>query len=232
MAVPFQYLQNFPLLKPLSQEALLRLSTQVEVRQFARREVVCGKDQTRFALGFLLEGRLQGVDFTVDGRAVGLYFVEAGDYFGELSVIDGKPPSEHILAATRSTALFLDVAASRQLIFGTPELAQAVMTRLSARVRAVTAQRTLLALPNPFQRLCVQLLLLGRRASAGDAVIDPVPTHQELAIMINSSRETVTRAFQVLILQQIVLRDGNQLKILRPDYLVGIKDARIDPPKT
>ena len=233
MAVPFQYLQNFPLLKPLSQEALLRLSTQVEVRQFARREVVCGKDQTRFALGFLLEGRLQGVDFTVDGRAVGLYFVEAGDYFGELSVIDGQPPSEHILAATRSTALFLDVAASRQLIFGTPELAQAVMTRLSARVRAVTAQRTLLALPNPFQRLCVQLLLLGRRAAATpDAVIDPVPTHQELAIMINASRETVTRAFQVLILQQIVLRDGNQLKILKPDYLVGIKDARIDPPKT
>ena len=232
MAVPFQYLQNFPLLKPLSQEALLRLSTQVEARQFARREVVCGKDQTRFALGFLLEGRLQGVDFTVDGRAVGLYFVEPGDYFGELSVIDGQPPSEHILAATRSTALFLDVAASRQLIFGTPELAQAVMTRLSARVRAVTAQRTLLALPNPFQRLCVQLLLLGRRATAGEPVIDPVPTHQELAIRINSSRETVTRAFQVLILQQIVLRDGNQLKILRPDYLVGIKDARIDPPKT
>jgi CRP/FNR family cyclic AMP-dependent transcriptional regulator len=232
MAVPFQYLQNFPLLKPLPQEALLRLSTQVEERQFARREVVCGKDQTRSALGFLLEGRLQGVDFTVDGRAVGLYFVEAGDYFGELSVVDGLPPSEHILAATRSTALFLDAAAARQLIFGTPELAQAVMTRLSARVRAVTAQRTLLALPNPFQRLCVQLLLLGRRTRTGETVIDPVPTHQELAIMINSSRETVTRAFQVLILHQTVLRDGNQLKILQPDYLVGIKDARIDPPKT
>ena len=91
------------------------------------------------------------------------------------------------------------------------------MTRLSSRVREVSAQRTLLALPNPFQRLCVQLLLLCRRtATAGETVIDPVPTHQELAIMINSSRETVTRAFQVLILNESVARNGNILKILRP----------------
>ena len=233
MPVPFQLLQRFPLLQPLSQEALLRLSTQVEERQFARREVVYSKEETRFALGFLLEGRLQGVDFTVDGRAVGLYFVEPGDFFGELSVVDGRPPAEHLIAATRSTALFLDVARSRRLIFETPELAQAVMTRLSSRVREVSAQRTLLALPNPFQRLCVQLLLLCRRNTvAGEAVIDPVPTHQELAIMINSSRETVTRAFQVLILNESVARDGNLLKILRPDYLVGIREAKIEPPKT
>lgn len=58
------------------------------------------------------------------------------------------------------------------------------MTRLSSRVREVSAQRTLLALPNPFQRLCVQLLLLARRTNTGEVVIDPVPTHQELAIMI------------------------------------------------
>ena len=121
---------------------------------------------------------------------------------------------------------------SRRLIFETPELAQAVMTRLSTRVRDASAQRTLLALPNPFQRLCVQLLLLARSAAPNsELVIDPVPTHQELAIMINSSRETVTRAFQMLLLMGSVARDGALLRILRPDYLVGIKEGRIDPPK-
>ena len=231
MPVPFQYLQKFSLLRPLSQEALLRLSTQVEERQFARREVVCSKEQTRFALGFLLDGRLQGVDFTVDGRAVGLYFVEPGDFFGELSVVDGRPPAEHIIAATKSTVLFLDAELSRRLIFETPELAQTVMTRLSSRVREVSAQRTLLALPNPFQRLCVQLLLLARRTNTGEVVIDPVPTHQELAIMINSSRETVTRVFQALMLREAVARDGSLLKIVQLKFLVDIKEGRTPPPK-
>ena len=106
MPIPFQHLLTTPLLQSLPQELLLRLSTQMVLRQFARREVVCSKDQTRFELGFLLQGRLQGVDFTVDGRGVGLYFVDAGDYFGELPIIDGIQPAEHVIAAVKSTAVF------------------------------------------------------------------------------------------------------------------------------
>jgi CRP/FNR family transcriptional regulator, cyclic AMP receptor protein len=231
MPVPFQYLEKFPLLQSLPQETLLYLSTLVSIRQFARREMVSSKEQSEFSLGFLLEGRLQGVDFTVDGRAVGLYFVEPGDYFGELSVIDGNPAAEHVIAASKSSALFLPAEPARRLIFENPALAQTVMSKLSSRVREVTAQRTLLALPNPFQRLCVQLLLLGRSSIGGEDLIDPAPTHQELAIMINSSRETVTRSFQLLILHEALARDGNALKLLRTDYLLDIGEGRIEPPK-
>ncbi|RIX44176.1 MAG: Crp/Fnr family transcriptional regulator [Rhodocyclales bacterium GT-UBC] len=232
MPVPFQWLTDIPLLRPLPQEALMRISTQMCERKFARREVVISKEQTRFELGFLIEGRLQGVDFTVDGRGVGLYFVEPGDYFGELSVVDGLGAAEHVIAAAKSTAIFLDAEPARHLIFENPTLAQGIMTRLSARVRSVSAQRTLLGLPNPFQRLCVQLLQLARNAQAEQPLLDPAPTHQELAIMINASRETVTRAFQVLTLHQAIAREGSQLRLLRPDFLSDVGEGKIDPPKT
>jgi CRP-like cAMP-binding protein len=231
MPIPFQYLLKLPLLQDLPQESLLRLSTQMSERHFARREMVSSRDQSRFALGFLLEGRLQGVDFTVDGRSVGLYFVEPGDCFGELPVIDGEHAAEHVIAVTKSTAVFLDAAPARQLVFETPSLAQAVMTRLARRVRELTAQRTLLALPNPFQRLCLQLLLLARPVAEGGIAVDPAPTHQELAIMLNSSRETVTRAFQILILHESIRREGARLWLLQPDLLRGIGEGRIEPPK-
>lgn len=61
-------------------------------------------------------------------------------------------------------------------------------------------------------------------------VIDPAPTHQEIAIMINSSRETVTRSFQLLILNEAVSRDGTK-PFLRLDYLRDIGEGRIEPPK-
>jgi CRP/FNR family cyclic AMP-dependent transcriptional regulator len=231
MPVPFQSLLNLPLLRPLQQEELMRISMLMSERAFARREVVVSKEQSRFELGFLISGRLQGVDFTVDGRGVGLYFVEPGDYFGELSVVDGLMAAEHVIAAAKSTAIFLDSESARRLIFDNPLLAQGVMTRLSARVRSVSAQRTLLGLPNPFQRLCVQIMQLSRAAQNDRHLLDPVPTHQELAIMINASRETVTRAFQVLTLHQAIHREGAQLRILRPDFLNDVGEGRIDPPK-
>jgi CRP/FNR family cyclic AMP-dependent transcriptional regulator len=156
-----------------------------------------------------------------------------GDYFGELSVVDGNPPSEYVVAAVKSTAAFLEARAARQLILSHPELARAVMNRLAQRVRAVMAQRTLLSLPNPFQRLCVLLLQLPQRndPSPSPAAVDQAPTHQELAIMINASRETVTRSFQLLFVHKIVERDGNSLRLLRPEVLKDIAEGRADPPK-
>ena len=182
-------------------------------------------------LGFLVDGRLQGVDFTVDGRSVGLYFVDPGDYFGELSVVDGNPPSEFVVAAAKSTVAFLEARVARQLISMNPALASAVLARLAQRVRAVMAQRTLLSLPNPFQRLCVLLLQLPRRESPEGIAVDNAPTHQELAIMINASRETVTRAFHLLFLNQVLLREGNTLKVVRLQWLKDIAEGRVDPPK-
>ncbi len=231
MPVSLQLLSQFTLLKPLTREALEPLSSRMNLRQFPRRAMVMSKDSPIQDLGFLVEGRLQGVDFTVDGRSVGMYFVDPGDYFGELSLVDGKAPSEFVVAAVKSTVAFLDGGAARELILGHPELAQAVMARLAHRVRTVMAQRTLLSLPNPFQRLCVLLLQLPQRLVDGAAEVDQAPTHQELAIMINASRETVTRAFQLLFLHKVLVREGNSLKLMQPALLKDIAEGRTDPPK-
>jgi CRP/FNR family transcriptional regulator, cyclic AMP receptor protein len=233
MPTSVQLLQQFPLLHPLPQETLQLLSEQMSLRSFARRAMVMSKDSPAQELGFLLEGRLQGVDFTVDGRSVGLYFVEPGDYFGELSVVDEQPPSEFVVAAVKSTVALLEARSARQLILSHPDLARAVMNRLAQRVRSVMAQRTLLSLPNPFQRLCVLLLQL-RAPAKGSQLPEELaqaPTHQELAIMINASRETVTRSFQHLFLHKIVERDGNALRVLRPEMLKDIAEGRGELPK-
>ena len=232
MPVSLQLLSQFPLLHPLEREALEPLSAQMTLRSFARRAMVMSKDSPTQELGFLVDGRLQGVDFTVDGRSVGLYFVDPGDYFGELSVVDGKAASEFVVAAAKSTVAFLEANTARELISGNPELARAVMARLAQRVRSVIAQRTLLGLPNPFQRLCVLLLQLSQSEPAlAEPAVDQVPTHQELAIMINASRETVTRSFHLLFLNKMMVREGDTLKLVRPDYLKDIAEGRVDPPK-
>lgn len=232
MPVSLHLLSQFPLLSPLPSSTLATLSHQMELRTFVRRAMVLSKEAVAVELGFLVDGRLQGVDFTVDGRSVGLYFVEPGEYFGELSVVDGQPPSEFVVAAAKSTVAFLEASAARDLILQHPDLSHAVMGRLAQRVRTITAQRTLLGLPNPFQRLCVLLLQLAQPATNGSTEVSQVPTHQELAIMINASRETVTRAFQQLFLSKTIIREGNTLTLAAPDVLRSIAEGRTAPPKT
>lgn len=221
-------LARLSLLSLLTPAQRAEIAPLMQERAFARREIVASQGETSSFLGFLLEGRLQGVDFTVDGREVGLYFVEPGGYYGELAIIDGKPGAEFVIALAKSRVALLPREHARKLIFANPHIAEVLLLNLAERVRSGTAQRTILSLPNVFQRLCAQLLLLG-----GDASLIPhTPTHQELAIMINTSRETVTRSFQLLQSQNILQRDGNSLKIIDKSYLDGILNGDIPPPKT
>jgi DNA-binding transcriptional regulator YhcF (GntR family) len=55
-----------------------------------------------------------------------------------------------------------------------------------------------------------------------------MPTHQELAIMINASRETVTRVFQLLQNKSVVQRDGNDLLLLNLEMLKDISEGTKD----
>lgn len=227
MPVHINFLLRFPLLSALPAETLELLSRQMTIRTLARRSIAMQKNQPDQGLGFLLDGRLQGVDFTLDGREVGLYFVSPGDYFGELAVADKQALPEYVIALAKSEILVLPQENARSLLFSTPAIAEQVVVRLADRVRTGTAQRNLLSLPNPMQRLCAQLHLMG---AASPHVIGHAPTHQELAIMINTTRETVTRAFQLLQTQSILRRDGDRIVLTQVDLLRKIAEGQQEPP--
>ena len=231
MPFPLIALQAFELLRGLPPDQLAMAGQQMHESTFARRAIVFKKDEPSPALGFLIEGRLQAVDFTVDGREVGLYFVEPGDYFGELSIIDGERMSEFVIAVARSRVAFLPRDTARTLMFSMPQIAERVTTRLARRLRGVSTQRRLLGLASPFQRLCAQLLQLLETSGGGTITITSPPTHQEIAIMINASRETVTRAFQLLQSQRILRRDGNSLRVEDPGQLRAIAEGKREAPK-
>ncbi|MEY4640699.1 MAG: hypothetical protein RLZZ227_693 [Pseudomonadota bacterium] len=212
MVVTPELLSFFPLLKPLPNEVLVRLAQQSSVSKHARRAVVLNAGVRENHVCLLFEGRLQGVDFTVDGREVGLYFVEPGDFCGELSVFDYGPQPEFVIVLSPAVVVCIPIEALREVMLGHPIVVNFLGERLARRVRQMTQQRSLLGMPNISQRVCYQLWLLvgdGDKAQMKEGVIKSAPTHMEIAIMLNLSRETVTRVFQNLQTQEVVKRDGS-----------------------
>ncbi len=243
MAVPVLLLKSFPLLRALPEETLCALAAEAGDMAFAKRAVVLKKGTPTPSLCLLAEGRLQAVDFTLDGREVGLYFVNPWEYTGELSLIDGQAQPEFIIALTRSRIITLPRESVRRAIFATPEAAERMALRLSARLRALSAQRIILGLSNPLQKICAQLQLLvsvSPAASTPEAEAAPglqirisnAPTHQEIAIMVNTSRETVTRVFQVLQAQGAIQRQGSDLVLGNPQLIADIAQGTKELPRS
>jgi CRP/FNR family transcriptional regulator, cyclic AMP receptor protein len=212
MSVPAIVMSQLPLLAGLPTVTQTHLAQHASERVFAKREVVIQKGAEGGWLYFLIDGRLQGVDFTVDGREVGLYFVNPGDYFGDIAVIDGQPHPVYVTAVSRSRVVQIPRDLIRPILFAHPRLAEVLCTSLALRLRQISGQRRILGLANPIQRVCAQLELLLIVTKEGTWVRN-APTHQELAIMINASRETVTRVFQLLQSRGVVERSGNDLRV-------------------
>lgn len=232
MPILIPILQGLRLFENLPVERLRDLAASMSERRVERREVVLKRGDRDAGLGFLIEGRLQTVDFTLDGREVGIDFVEERDFFGELAVIDSQPAPEYVIAVAPSRVTMLDRERARELMFSTPQTSEAVAQRLAQRMRRSARHRAVLALPSSFQRVCAQLILLTRSEGGGKVTIQLPPTHQEIAIMVNTSRETVTRALQFLQGLKVVARAGPDLVVVQPQVLQDAADGKVAPGKT
>jgi CRP-like cAMP-binding protein len=227
MTVSVDILQHLPLLRGLPKVTLNELSRLSDLKTFSKREVIYNKGAQTSHLFFLYDGRVQGIDFTLDGKEVGCFFAEPGDFFGELGVMDGKEQPESVIALVKSTVVAVPKPAIRPLLTAMPNMAEALMLKLAEKLRQASNQRKILGLANPLQKVCAQLWTMNVNSTNTENTgkIPMMPTHQELAIMINASRETVTRVFQQLQTKSIVQRDGNDLLLLNLQTLKEISEG-------
>ena len=212
-------LRTFSIFSKLSENQLKEVRAAVRLRHFARREVVCHKDDAADGLYLLFSGQLQVMDIAQDGRETGLNLIKPGAFFGELSVIDDKPRSAHIVAIEPSAVGVVPQAAARELFYKLPGTAEAMMRRLANLVRNLTDFQVLLALPSAFQRVYALLHQMGQPMPGGLVVIQNLPKQHEVAIMVNTSRETVSRAIAQLVEEGVLEKDYRRLIVRRPERL-------------
>jgi CRP-like cAMP-binding protein len=223
-------LRKFPFFANLPEDEVTAAGNLMRVRNFGRREVVCRKDEAADGLYLLFSGSLQAVDIAEDGREIGLNLIKPGAFFGELSVIDGLPRSAHIISLQPSVVGVIPQTAARELFYKMPATAEAMMRHLTSMVRNLSTFRALLAIPNAQQRVYALLQQLGQQMPGGLVVIQNMPKQQEVAIMINTSRETVSRAIAHLVsvgvlekdYRRLIVRDPQRLRRLASQQVVGI----------
>jgi CRP-like cAMP-binding protein len=218
--------QNIPLLKGVEPATLKQVASVLQIRQVERGAYVLRKESAGDHLLFLLAGRLQVVDTNEEGKEVGLSFIQPGDYFGELSIIDDAPRSASVVACEPSLIAFLPKQQAKKLIYHHPLVAERVLQRLAVSIRKASSYRAILGIPSAFQRVFALLHQLSATAPGGLVIIDSIPTQQEISIMVNTSRETVSRALSILVKQGVVEKDLRRLIVRKPDILHAAATGR------
>jgi len=212
-------LNHIALLADLTEPEKVELLSSLQVRQFKRNEVVVHKGQPSSELFFLLAGRLKVVDYSADGREIGFMFIDAGAHFGELALIDGKPRSASIIATETSIVALLPSVAARKLMYSVPSVSEKLLKQLASIIRQANDHIVMLGNGSAYSRICILLRKYAITRPDGVVLIKRLPTQNEIAIMTNTTRETVSRTLSQLIERGHIAKSGKQLIILSMDAL-------------
>jgi len=155
------------------------------------------------------EGRVKVTKLSGDGREKILELMGSGDFFGEMSLLDNAERSASVKTLTETRILALSRNDFLCELRRNPDLAMAVIQELTRRVRQMDEQASSLSFQRVRERTKGLLLRLAREESTHDGWrITPSLTHQQIADMIGTSRETVTRVLKVLKEQGWLAQEG------------------------
>jgi CRP/FNR family transcriptional regulator, cyclic AMP receptor protein len=217
-------LRSVSIFADLDGAALAALERLTEVREYREGAVIVSQDELGDRLFVLVSGRAKVVLYGESGREIILsMFKTPGDFFGEMSLLDDQPRSATIIAAEPSRLLALSRRDFQAHIEAHPRTALRVLTELSRRLRQADGVIGNLALLDVYGRLAGKLreLALAEGEETEDGlVLRKRPTQAEIAAMIGTSRETVSRALSDLARRGHVVVSGRRL-LLRRDFLAG-----------
>jgi len=214
------FLRNVSLFESLDQQELEALSDVTFTRTFSKDNVIILAEEEGDTLFILKKGQVKVSIVSEGGREVILSLLGPGSVFGELSLLDGKPRSANVVAIEETDLLMLRRADFLQLIHKTPQIATALLAELATRMRKTDRQIEGLALLDVTSRISDTLLQLATEQGAETAdgvTIESRPTHQELANMSGTTRETVSRVLKRLEGQGYINRNGRKITILREE---------------
>lgn len=211
-------LKYVPIFSELKDEILSKIEEAGIIRNYKKDTVILNEFYEGTGLFIIVEGSVKVTENDIDGREIILQLLTQHEYFGEMSLIDGKKPSANVIAMEDCVMFFLSREEFMKLMKEYPEITVALLEELTRRLRFAGIRIKSLSVLNSEGKIASAILQIaensGRIRQGSVEVV--LPYQHDIASMAGTSRETVSRAIHSLEKKGLIEFDGSKVRI--PDY--------------
>lgn len=206
-------LRNLPLFSGLTEAELEKIAKVAERKRVERGASIVRAGDSTDSLYILLTGRAKVTNTDEEGKEIILAWLESGEFFGEMGLIDGSPRSASVVAVEPCELLSLSKAEFQRCMRDNFQVAQRLMQILVRRLREADRKIESLALLDVYGRVA-RLLLDLSEVKDGRRVVKRKMSKQDMARMIGASREMVSKVMRDLELSGYIAVEDDHLVIL------------------
>jgi len=192
-------LRAIPLFSRVTDTDLEDIASHLIERRFPKHTTVVEEGLPGDYMYVIRQGRVKVTKASEDGREKIMQFMEMGDFFGEMALLSNDPRSASVKTLEPSVLLALSRRDFIEQLRQSPDLALAVIGELTDRLRETNEQASSMSFQGVKDRTRGLFERIARIDPGREAHrLTPAMTHQQIADMIGTSRETVTRAIKQL----------------------------------
>jgi CRP-like cAMP-binding protein len=208
------FLKKIQLLQDLPAGAMARLAQRMEMRELRRRQVVYLPGDPGKCVYLLNGGRIKVSKVTHDGKVLTLSYCGPGDIFGELALIDGGPREEMAEVVDNALITEIELGEMEHLLTHHAQLGLRLVRILAGRRRELEKRLENLIFKDVPAKLADLLLRLATEFGVDDSrgmMVAIKITHQEMANLIGSTRETVSLTLSQFKRRGLIQTDGRRV---------------------
>ena len=217
-----EMIRKVPLFSTLTDGEFSQLEHIFVTRAYRKGQIIFLEEETGNYMYLVLAGKVKVSKSGAGGKETILAIHRTGDFFGEMSLLDGKTAPATVSAMEDSKIISLSGADFHKYLLHNEKVMLQIIHVLCARLRQVWQTQSLSS-STADARIRMGIYQLAKRHGIRDAhgtIIDLKITHQELAEMVGTSRETVTRVLAHLREQGIIEINQRRMTLIDSEALL------------
>lgn len=210
----YKVFSGIDLFSGLTPEELQALFASSVTKEAKKNGVIINEGDTADSLYIIESGQVKAYCSDRNGKDIVLNVMEAGDYFGELALLDDDKRSASVRAIEDCVFKVIYRSEFESKLAVNPNISRVIIRNLTRRIRKLTRDVKSLALEDVYGR--VATVLRGLAEPDGDVQrIKQKLTQQDIADRVGSSREMVARILKDLTIGGYIANENRQIVLLK-----------------
>ncbi|MFH1723346.1 MAG: Crp/Fnr family transcriptional regulator [Elusimicrobiota bacterium] len=225
-------LRRFGLFQKLPAKQLKRILSISHTRNYEAGEVIFEKGEAAKEMFIVMSGRVKIFIRSGWKKSKTFAYLGRGDFFGEMAIIEDKPRSAGVQAVEPCRMLVIHKGDFKRLLLSDPKLSIYMLKALSQRLRGANEDIENMLFRNILGRLAKTFRDLAggdTTSCAGAVVLKQRYSQQELADLVGTTREPLSRALGILRRAGIVETRGGRVTLKDLTKLESLIFSAIHP---